>query len=264
MAHESMLRTLQWQLEAVWPQESPILSSYDLPAEAAILDVGCGPGYATRRIARLFDGAAVVGVELDSDHVRRAQEVTGDLGGRVRVIEGDAFDLPFESRAFDLVLCRHVLQSIPDADAIVREMARVARPDGYLHIVAEDYGMMHFYPTALDTDAFFARGPIAFGAALGTDLRIGRRIAGTLAGLDLTDVRVEYLVLDTIRTARSVLIGIWEAWRDGYSEAIASHTDLSLDDVHRHWEEMLDCLRSPHGYAVWLLPVATARVPVSV
>src|SRR5512141_598969 len=57
MADESMVRTLRWQTEAVWPQEAPILRSYGLPPKARILDAGCGTGEASRRLAELFPSA---------------------------------------------------------------------------------------------------------------------------------------------------------------------------------------------------------------
>ncbi|HQR30993.1 MAG TPA: SAM-dependent methyltransferase, partial [Anaeromyxobacteraceae bacterium] len=51
MADESMVRTLAAQVEAVWPQELPLLRRYPLPAAPRILDAGCGTGEASRRLA---------------------------------------------------------------------------------------------------------------------------------------------------------------------------------------------------------------------
>ena len=57
MAHESMVRNLAAQAEAIWPQESVLLTRYPLPASLRILDAGCGTGEASVRLAELFSGA---------------------------------------------------------------------------------------------------------------------------------------------------------------------------------------------------------------
>ena len=46
--------------------------------------------------------------------------------------------------------CRHVLHSIPHPDRVIAELVRVTRPGGYLHLIAEDYGMLHFQRAGLD------------------------------------------------------------------------------------------------------------------
>lgn len=64
MADESMLRTLRHQTEAIWPLESRLFSRYALPRQARILDLGCGSGEASLRLAAMFPGAeAVYGVD---------------------------------------------------------------------------------------------------------------------------------------------------------------------------------------------------------
>ena len=65
MADPAMLRTLRFQVEATWPQESRLFARYALPSGARILDLGCGTGEATRRLAGLFPGASeVIGIDL--------------------------------------------------------------------------------------------------------------------------------------------------------------------------------------------------------
>ena len=81
----------------------------------------------------------------------------------------------------------------------------------------------------------------------------------TLAGL--VDVSVDYIAIDTIRVPRPVLLDIFTAWRDGYAEGIAENSELELDEVLASFEEMLNCLRLPEGYAVWQLPIVRGRVP---
>ncbi len=257
MAHESMVRTLRAQAEAIWPGESEYMKGYGLPDRAHVLDVGCGTGEFVRRLGELLPNGTLIGVDVIESHLEVARENCRDLGRRATFRVGDAFDLEFEADRFDLTVNRHMLQSIPHPEAVVAELLRVTKPGGRLHILAEDYAMIQFHPVEGDTDRFWFRGPISFGQAVGTDLRIGRRVFTILRRLGLQSIDVHYVLVDTLRVPRETFVRIWEAWRDGFAETIAHHTELSRDEVDRYWEAMIDCLRNPEGYAVWQVPVIT-------
>ena len=64
MADESMVRNLAAQASAIWPQEEPLLARYALRADARIADIGCGSGEFTARLAALFPGAHIVGIDI--------------------------------------------------------------------------------------------------------------------------------------------------------------------------------------------------------
>ncbi len=257
MAHESMVRNLAAQAEAVWPQERELFARYSLPGGAAIMDLACGTGEITRRLAGMFPGARVTGIDIEDGHLNTARKLSDSFGERVTFEKGDAFELAYDDAHFDLSVCRHVLQAVPDAQQVVKEMLRVTKPGGVLHIVAEDYAMMHFHPTRLDNDEFWRLGPIAFAAKTGSDLLSGRKVFTWLRELGLKP-RVDYIIVDTVRVPRETYARIWEAWRDGYTDIIAENTTLTRQQVADHWQDMLECIRNPKGYAVWHLPVISA------
>ncbi len=261
MADESMVRTLAAQAEAIWPQEREILLRHGIPDGASILDVGCGTGEIAARLAEMFPRARILGVDLLEPSLARARERCRAFGPRVEFRRGDAFRLDLPDRSRDLVLCRHLVQAVPDVPRLVRELARVGKPGGVVHVIAEDYGMMHFHPTRKDSDRFWREGPMTFARKLGTDLRIGRRMFSVLADAGLRDVAVDYVTVDTLRVPRETFARIWEAWRDGYADAIARESGMPLAEVRAHWDDMIACLRDPRGYGVWQVPVWSARVP---
>jgi len=81
-----------------------------------------------------------------------------------------------------------------------------------------------------------------------------------LAELGLAEIAVHWLVLDTLRVPRDTFARIWEAWRDGYTESLVANTRLPREEIEAYWAEMIACARSPRGYALWHLPLWTARV----
>jgi SAM-dependent methyltransferase len=260
MGDESMVRNLAAQAEAIWPQERPLFARYPLPAAPRILDVGCGTGEITARVAELFPSAEILGIDLDQGHVGRARERCRQFGQRVRIERGDALSLELPDAQFDLVICRHLLQALPAPGRALAEMRRVAKPGGTLHLIAEDYGMLWCYPTQRDPDLFWRQGALVFGEAIGTDLRIGRKMFTFLTDLKLREIQVDYIVVDTLRVPRETFARIWEAWRDGYTESLVEKTQLPRVEIEVYWEEMINCVRDPRGYALWQLPLWSARL----
>ena len=261
MSDESMVRTLRAQADAIWPEELPVLRGYDLAADANVLDVGCGTGEFVRRLSEFLPRGRFTGVDVIESHLAVARESCRGLADRATFQLGDAFELEFEADRFDLTVNRHMLQSVPEPHKVVAELLRVTRPGGRLHLLAEDYAMIHFHPVAGDTDRFWHEGPIRFGKAIGTDLKIGRRVFTILKQLGLEQIDVRYAVVDTVRVPRETFVEIWAAWRDGFAEPIAKHTSLTREEIDASWNAMIDCLRSPEGYAVWHVPLITGIKP---
>lgn len=261
MADESMVRNLAFQAEAIWPQEEPIFRRHPPPAGGRILDLGCGTGEISSRLAEAFPEASVVGVDVIEEHLSLARKRHRPLAPRLSFQVGDGFALPFPAASFDLVVCRHMLQSVPEPGRVVGEMRRVARPGGRLHLILEDYGLLHAFPSTDALQRFWSEVPTAFGRAVGTDMRVGRRGFELLRRAGLEEIAHEDVLVDTLRVPREVFAGIITAWRDGFTGAIVEHTSLSLAEVRACWEELLAVIRDPGGYAVWRVPVWSARVP---
>jgi len=260
MADESMVRNLEAQARAIWPQEVALLRRYALPAEPAILDAGCGTGEGASRLAELFPHARVLGVDILDQHLALATRRYAHLSARLAFEHQSVYELRAADGAYDLTVCRHVIHSIPYPERVLAELKRVTRRGGYLHIIAEDYGMLHFQRGELDLAQFWHDVPASFGAATGTDLYIGRNIFGLLTDLDLEEIALHYIVVDTLRAPRDAFAAILEAWRDGYAGAIGEFTPVNRESALAYFEQMIANVRDPRGYAVWLVPVASARV----
>lgn len=260
MADESMVRNLSAQARAIWPQEVGLFRRYALPAAPRILDAGCGTGEASSRLAELFPQANILGIDIVDSSLELARTRYAKLAPRLQFEHQSIFELGAHDASFDLAVCRHVLQSIPHAERVLAELARVTRPGGYLHLIAEDYGMLHFQRGNPDPRDFWHEAPAAFGARTGTDLFIGRDAFSILTGMNVEQITVDYVVVDTLRTPRKTFAAIMEAWRDGYSESIGELTPVSSESARAYFNQMIANILDPRGYAVWMVPVVSARV----
>jgi len=262
MADESMVRGLDAQARAIWAQEQPLIRRYQIPATARILDAGCGTGEGSSRLAELFPRSHVIGVDIVDHHLELARSRYANLATRLKFEHRSIFELGFLDHSFDLTVCRHVTHSIPHPDRVLAELARVTRPGGYLHLIPEDYGMLHFQRGALDPRDFWHVVPPNFESKTGTDLFIGRNTFSILAAMKLDAITVDYVIVDTVRVPRETFAEILTAWRDGYAEPIGELTPISRESAVAYFDQMIANIRDPLGYAVWMVPVVSARIPL--
>lgn len=64
-------------------------------------------------------------------NLENLQYITTDLNSPLADVKADILDLPFEDDSFDVILCNHVLEHIPDDLTAMKELYRVMRPGGW-------------------------------------------------------------------------------------------------------------------------------------
>lgn len=261
MGDESMVRNLAHQAEAIWPQEARLFDRYNLSGPAKILDLGCGTGEITRRLAERYPQAAVTGIDILESNLAFARRDSAAFDDRIAYRQGDAFALDYPEAGFDLVVCRHMSQAVPDFPAVFAEITRVLAPGGWLHLLSEDYGMLHMPAHAHDPDRFWNESAIGYLRSIGCDGRIGRHTPPLFEVAGYRDIAMDYVVVDTLRVARPTFAGIIRAWRDGYSESLAEASGRTLEAVTSDFDTMIEAIETPPHYAVWHVPIVSGRKP---
>jgi 2-polyprenyl-3-methyl-5-hydroxy-6-metoxy-1,4-benzoquinol methylase len=93
-------------------------------APRSILDVGCGEGVLTAEWAERLGDGRIVGIDLDDPELRAEWERRARPNLEFRVEE--ASSLSFADGEFDLACAIEVLEHVPEPEATLAEMARVA------------------------------------------------------------------------------------------------------------------------------------------
>lgn len=261
MGDESMVRNLALQAQAIWPQEQGLFDRYALSGAVRILDLGCGTGEITRRLAARYPQAHLVGVDVLESSLEIARRATTASGDRAQYLAGDAFALQFPTAHFDLVVCRHMSQAVPDFPLVLDEIGRVLKPRGWLHLLSEDYAMLRMPRGTRDPDRFWVENALHYLESIGCDGRIGRHSPPLLEQRGYTAIAVDYIIVDTLRVPRATFAGILHAWRDGYAEPLAQATGRDRADVRADFDAMISAIETPPHYAVWHVPVISGQLP---
>jgi arsenite methyltransferase len=119
------------------------LALMDLQAADRVLDLGCGTGWAARRIARVVSEGEVVGLDVADEMLRRAEEASAGLRN-VRYLWGSAEKIPAPDNHFTKVLSVESFYYYADQGKALDELHRVVAPGGRLFILINLYKDNHY------------------------------------------------------------------------------------------------------------------------
>jgi ubiquinone/menaquinone biosynthesis C-methylase UbiE len=204
-----------------------------------VLDVGCGPGALTAVLARLVGAGTVAAADPSSGFALAC----ADRVSAADVRTAPAEELPWPSGDFDVVLSQLVLSFLPDADAGVREMRRLARHGGTVAACTWDLGgEMQMLRTFWD--AALALDPAAPDEARVMSYTDSASLEALWRAAGLRDVDTGQLVVETEYTDFEEY---WEPFLGGVGPGGAYC--VSLDGRHRAAlrEECFRRLGAPRG-----------------
>lgn len=98
----------------------------------SILDVGCSSGIMAHYFSRHF--GEVVGVDIDVSAVQYAK--ANFQKDKLEFNIGDAMNIRRPKNRFDIVICAHVYEHVPDAPRLMAEIHRVLKPGGICYFSA--------------------------------------------------------------------------------------------------------------------------------
>ena len=108
-----------------------------------ILDLGCGTGWASRRLARMASAGEVVGLDVADEMLHRAEEASSDFNN-IRYVWGSAENIPALDSLFTKVLSVESFYYYADQNKALRELKRVMAPGGQLFILINLYKDNHY------------------------------------------------------------------------------------------------------------------------
>jgi ubiquinone/menaquinone biosynthesis C-methylase UbiE len=183
---------LHRQADELAADSRDLLDRVGLRPGHSVIDLGCGPrGILDMLAGRVAPAGRVVGLDADPAHTAMAVQFAAARGlTGVQVMTADARRTTLPSGSFDLAHARTLLVNLPDPGDVTAEMARLARPGGWVASMEPDTEHGRCHPPHPAFDRLCEIFTVAFRRN-GADPWIGRRVPELFRQAGLDDVQVE-------------------------------------------------------------------------
>lgn len=250
------------------PELEGILSALPLTPSMKVLDLACGDGFYTRRIAeRLGPEGCVTGVDLNLAYLREAQQEAARQTGRATIdFVAASFDrLPFPDDTFDFAWCAQSLYSLPEPVVVLGHLARVLRPGGIVAILENDTMHQVFLPWPARLELPLRAAELR---ALSAETRnpakyyVGRRLPAVIAAAGLEPLKMATRAIDRQAPFGEAEQALLQSYLEEVEKRVAPHLDALLLQELR---QLVDpnspehLLRQPYVTMTWLNVLALGR-----
>jgi SAM-dependent methyltransferase len=203
------------------------------------IDLGCGPGFVTGRLAELAAPGRVVGVDFDPVKVDIARTATAALSNPPEFIVANVGAIPGAladaAGSYDFVYARFLLSHLPDAAVAVMRMAVLARPGGVVAVEEVDAAAMWTHPHCPALAHWIELGRRAAEAG-GADARVGPDLPALFDRAGLANVELVTLQ-PSFRDGpgKELILVTFDAMRSSVRDAGVA-TDVELDEIRAELE----------------------------
>jgi ubiquinone/menaquinone biosynthesis C-methylase UbiE len=250
------------------PELEELLGSLPLTPTMKVLDLACGDGFYTRRLAeRLGSGGTVTGVDLDRAYLRAAaREAARHTGPAAIELVSASFDrLPFGDDTFDFVWCAQSLYSLPEPVAVLGHLARVLRPGGVVAVLENDtlHQVSLPWPVSLELPLRAAElRALSERSRHPNKFYVGRRLPAVFAAAGLEPLKMATHAFDRQAPLGAAEQRLLQSYLDEVDERVAPFLDAALLRELRELRDPSSCrhmLREPYLTMTWLNVLALAR-----
>jgi SAM-dependent methyltransferase len=120
------------------PITLPVLEKMGLGAADNVLDVGCGAGWLSRRLAKLVPEGRVVGMDISDEMIRHARRSSVDFGNLL-FVTGEVTGIPWQPHFFSHAISVESSYYWPEPAAGVKDIFRVLHDGGSAWILINYY-----------------------------------------------------------------------------------------------------------------------------
>ena len=173
--------------QAAWQQA-------DLTPHSRVLDLGCGSGSVTQRLAQAAYLGKVIGADISDQLIQKA--TSEYQGSNLKFEKADAYKLSFPDNYFDLVHARFLFQHLQRPLNALQEIYRVLKPGGRLCVIDVDDHWFTLYPEPASIQPF-RQQILSLQQQKGGDPFIGRKLFSYLHTARFLSVQNRIRILST-------------------------------------------------------------------
>ena len=252
------------------PELGALLDRLPLSPAMRVLDLACGDGFYTRRLAeRLGAGGVVVGVDLDPAYLDAARRETARFSGpaTIELVQASFDRLPFPDGSFDFVWCAQSLYTLPDPVTVLGHVRRVLRPGGIAGVLENDTMHQVFLPWPATLEIALRAAELqglASETANPGKFYVGRRLPAVYAAAALEPLSIATIAIDRHAPFQDVERELLQSYLEELLDRVTPHLAPALLAelvrlVDRDSEHNI--VRQPYLTMTWLNVLALGRRP---
>ena len=253
-SNDAELERLKQQAEVGWRMEKKLLAQAGVSPLMDVLDMACGPGFITSRIADMVapDGS-VLGIDLNDDLLAVAQERAERMQVEYLTYRKmNVYNLELPERSFDFAYARFLFQHLEHPQRAVEQAWRALRVGGRIAITDVDDGILAVYPEPTGFREFVTLAAECQQHA-GGDRHVGRKLGYFLKQAGFEDIRIEVRVITSDTLGMKKFLDITTGFkREMVPPEQSEETLAALDRIYR------DALQ-PESFALAGVYFVTAR-----
>jgi ubiquinone/menaquinone biosynthesis C-methylase UbiE len=246
------------------PELAAIVAGLPITPAMTVLDLACGDGFYTRRIAdRLTAGGRAVGVDVNPAYLEVARRAAGTAPVELVVAAFD--ELPFPDGSFDFVWCAQSLYSLPDPVDVLAHVKRVLRPGGIVAVLENDTMHQVFLPWPVSIEVPLRAAELRALAAETSNwpkFYVGRRLPSVFAAAGLEPLGVHTIAIDRQAPFDAATRTLLQGYLDETLARATPHLDAHLAARLRALSDPTSAhhlLAQPHLALTWINVLALAR-----
>ena len=159
-------------------------------AGSRILEVGCGVGAQTIKLAGKSPNASFLSIDIFEESITEARETLETSGlNNVKFLCADIFNLDIDKESFDHVFVCHVLEHLSQPEKALSILQHLIKVGGTITVIEGDHGSTYFYP---DSEAAqkVIQCQVELQKRSGGNSNIGRELYPLLNAVCFKNVRV--------------------------------------------------------------------------
>jgi len=120
------------------PITLPVLEKMRLAPADSVLDVGCGGGWLSRRLAKLVPDGRVIGMDISDEMIRHARRASADFHN-LMFVTGEVTEIPWQANIFSHAISVESSYYWPNPAVGVKDIFRVLHEGGSAWILINYY-----------------------------------------------------------------------------------------------------------------------------
>jgi ubiquinone/menaquinone biosynthesis C-methylase UbiE len=188
---------LQRQATVALDREVGMLRAVGLAPGAAVVEIGCGPGFVTGALARVAAPGPAFGIDTSTQLLDIARTVVAPEHPNLGFVDGDACVTGLPDASVDLVYNRLLYQHLTAPLDALREAKRVLRPGGKVCVVDVDDAWLTLEPSCPAFERLTEAAQTG-QRRRGGDRHIGRKLPALMTQAGFSAVTVEVLAVSSL------------------------------------------------------------------